>query len=269
MTVTETAIKVLVSGAAGRMGGEVCRAVSAAEGMEVVGVADPKVSGDRLEVPGAGEFPGAATVASAVAAVSPDVMVDFTHPDAVFDNVLAALGAGVHCVVGTTGLTAEQLAAIGERADGAAANCLVAPNFAIGAVLMMRLSELAARWMPAAEVIELHHDRKADAPSGTARMTAERIAAARAGAPDVPGKETETVPGARGGDVAGVPVHSVRLPGLVAHQEVVFGGPGQVLTIRHDSIDRTSFMPGVVLAVGRIASTPGLTVGLDALLELG
>lgn len=261
-------IRVLVAGAAGRMGSEVCRAVTAAEGMSVVAVADPSASSATLDVERAGTFPAAAAVPTALQLAEADVMVDFTHPEAVSDNVLAALAAGVHCVVGTTGMSADQLAEIEEKAKGSGANCLVAPNFAIGAVLMMGLAERVARWLPSAEVIELHHDKKADAPSGTAKMTAERIAAARDESPVAPGRETETVEGARGAYVDGVPVHSVRLPGLVAHQEVVFGGPGQVLTIRHDSIDRTSFMPGVVLAVRRIASTPGLTVGLDALLDL-
>lgn len=262
-------IRVLVSGAAGRMGSEVCRAVTASEGIEVAAIADPKATGDRFEVAGAGAFPAGGTVAEALERAAVDVMVDFTHPHAVFDNVMTALEAGVHCVVGTTGLGADKVDAIGRKSVEGTANCIIAPNFAIGAVLMMRLSEQVARWLPAAEIIELHHDRKADAPSGTARMTATRIAAARSEVPRVPGKETETAAGARGCDVDGVPVHSVRLPGLVAHQEVVFGGPGQVLTIRHDSVDRTSFMPGVVMAVRAVASRPGLTVGLDDLLEPG
>jgi 4-hydroxy-tetrahydrodipicolinate reductase len=261
-------IRVLVAGAAGRMGSEVCRAVTRAEGMGVAVVADPSAGSATMQVESAGTFPAAAAVPAALELVQADVMVDFTHPEAVFENVLAALGAGVHCVVGTTGLTAQQLSEIGRKSDESGSNCLVAPNFAIGAVLMMALAERVAPWLPSAEVIELHHDKKADAPSGTAKMTAQRIAAARSESPVAPGKETETVEGARGAYVDGVPVHSVRLPGLVAHQEVVFGGPGQVLTIRHDSMDRTSFMPGVVLAVRRIASTPGLTVGLDALLDL-
>lgn len=261
-------IRVLVAGAAGRMGGEACRAVTAAEGMNVSVVADPSATSAAIHVERAGTFPAAAAVPAALELAQVDVMVDFTHPDAVFDNVMAALAAGVHCVVGTTGLSADQLAKIEQKATQSGSNCLVAPNFAIGAVLMMGLAERVAQWMPSAEVIELHHDKKADAPSGTAKMTAQRIAAARDESPPAPGKETETVEGARGARVDGVPVHSVRLPGLVAHQEVIFGGPGQVLTIRHDSIDRTSFMPGVLLAVRQVASRPGLTVGLDALLDL-
>jgi 4-hydroxy-tetrahydrodipicolinate reductase len=169
-------------------------------------------------------------------------------------------------VVGTTGLTPERLEELALSAPPD--TCLfVAPNFAIGAVLMMRFAAEAARFMPHAEIVELHHDRKADAPSGTAMRTAALIAAAREARPETPGRETEIAEGARGALVDGVPVHSVRLPGLVAHQEVVFGGPGQTLTIRHDSIDRTSFMPGVVLAVRKTVQRSGLIVGLEHYLE--
>jgi 4-hydroxy-tetrahydrodipicolinate reductase len=177
-----------------------------------------------------------------------------------------ALRAGVHCVVGTTGLateTVERLATVAP--DG---TCLfVAPNFAIGAVLMMRFAQSAARYMPHAEIIELHHDRKADAPSGTAMRTAALIAGARESMPPAPGRETEIAEGARGASVDGVTVHSVRLPGLVAHQEVIFGGIGQTLSIRHDSIDRTSFMPGVVLAIRQTVKRSGLVIGLERYLE--
>jgi 4-hydroxy-tetrahydrodipicolinate reductase len=259
-------IRVVVAGAAGQMGAEVVRAVTAERGMTVVGVADPKAAGGIMEVPGAGAFPAAASVGEALAEHPADVLVDFTVASAAFENAVSALRTGVHCVIGTTGLEAAQLDRLRELTEGGKANCLVAPNFAIGAVLLMRLSETAARWLPAAEVVELHHDKKKDAPSGTAKMTAERIAAARREVPVEPGKETETVPGARGAIVDGIPVHSVRLPGLVAHEEVLFGGPGQTLSIRHDSIDRTSFMPGVLLAISEIADRPGLTIGLDALL---
>ena len=175
-------------------------------------------------------------------------MVDFTHPSVVAGNLRVALAAGVDCVVGTTGLAMDALTGLAKIAPEG--TCLfVAPNFAIGAVLMMRFSEQAARFMPSVEIIELHHDRKADAPSGTAMRTAQLVAAARSKAPQTPGKETELpgAEGARGAVVDDIHVHSVRLPGLVAHQEVVFGGQGQTLTLRHDSIDRTSFMPGVVL----------------------
>jgi 4-hydroxy-tetrahydrodipicolinate reductase len=190
--------------------------------------------------------------------------VDFTHVDAARDNLAWAARAGVHAVVGTTGLTEEDLS----RLEGAfrSSNCLVAPNFAIGAVLMMRFAEMAAPYFETAEVIELHHDDKLDAPSGTALRTVERMASASSDwAPDR--TTNEVLPGARGAvGPGGIPVHSVRLRGLVAHQEVLLGTTGQSLAIRHDSYDRSSFMPGVLLAVKRVAEHPGLTVGLEALL---
>lgn len=257
-------IRVLVSGAAGRMGSEVVRAVSAADGMEVVAAVDPGIAGCVID----GRIACETDLSDAIAATKPDVMVDFTRPDAVAQNVATALAAGVDCVVGTTGLSDETLANL---ASGAAeGTCLFfAPNFAIGAVLMMQFAERAARFLPHAEVIELHHDRKLDAPSGTATRTARLIAAARTSVPVSPGRETELdgMTGARGALVDDVPVHSVRLPGLVAHQEVLFGGQGQTLSIRHDSIDRTSFMPGVLLAVRSVGGMSGLVVGLERLLE--
>jgi 4-hydroxy-tetrahydrodipicolinate reductase len=222
-------IRVAVSGAAGRMGATVCEAVEVAEDTELTGRADPELGTSLDAVLGDAE-----------------VVVDFTTPDAAPGNVAACLGAGVHCVVGTTGFDLE---ALREAADstGGGANCFVAPNFAIGAVLMMEASKLAARHMPECEVVELHHERKLDAPSGTAARTAELIREA-------------------GGNVHD-PIHSVRLPGLVAHQEVIFGGEGQTLTIRHDSTDRSSFMPGVLLAVRRVGGLPErFTVGLETLL---
>jgi 4-hydroxy-tetrahydrodipicolinate reductase len=222
-------IRVLVSGAAGRMGATVCDAVEAADGLELAGKADP-----ALDAPVEGLLDGA------------DVMVDFTTPDAAPANVAASIGSGVHAVVGSTGFDIDQLRSDVEGTD-TDARCFVAPNFAIGAVLMMRFAREAAEHMPEAEIVELHHDRKKDAPSGTAKRTAEGITDA-------------------GGNVH-EPIHSVRLPGLVAHQEVIFGGEGETLTIRHDSIDRVSFMPGVVLAVRRVAELPErFTVGLEALL---
>jgi 4-hydroxy-tetrahydrodipicolinate reductase len=220
-------IRVGVSGAAGRMGSTVCAAVEAAEGMEPVAKADPALGtalGDVL-----GEV---------------DVVVDFSTPNTALANATACLEAGVHVVLGTTGF---DLDALREAAERSQANCFVAPNFAIGAVLLMEASQAIAKHMPECEIVELHHDRKLDAPSGTAKRTAELIEAA-------------------GGNVH-EPIHSVRLPGLVAHQEVIFGGEGQTLSIRHDSIDRVSFMPGVVLAVRRVAELPDrFTVGLEKLL---
>ncbi len=220
-------IRVGVSGAAGRMGATVCDAVDAADGMELVARADPALGMDLAGILG-----------------DVDVIVDFTTPEAALGNATTCLEAGVHVVLGTTGF---DLDALGEVADGADANCFVAPNFAIGAVLLMEAAQAIARHMPECEIVELHHDRKLDAPSGTAKRTAELI-------------------GEAGGNVH-QPIHSVRLPGLVAHQEVIFGGEGQTLAVRHDSIDRASFMPGVVLAIRKVGDLPDrLTVGLEKLL---
>jgi 4-hydroxy-tetrahydrodipicolinate reductase len=223
-------IRVVVSGAAGRMGATVCQAVEAADDMELAGRADPSLELALEEVLGAA-----------------DVMVDFSTPDTAPGNVRESVAAGVHAVVGTTGFDLEALRATveAERRDGA--NAFVAPNFAVGAVLMMQFAQRAAEHLSECEVIELHDERKLDAPSGTAKRTAELVADA-------------------GGNVH-QPIHSVRLPGLVAHQEVIFGGEGQTLSVRHDSTDRSSFMPGVLLAVRRVASLPQtFTVGLEALL---
>ncbi|MDO8848373.1 MAG: 4-hydroxy-tetrahydrodipicolinate reductase [Coriobacteriia bacterium] len=257
-------IRVLVSGAAGRMGREVVRAVLAEDDLELVAAVDPLHAGEAL---GEGtELAVAGDLASTIEACTPDVVVDFTHPSSVEDNIRTTLAAGVDCVVGTTGLSESALHALAAGIPDE--TCLfVAPNFAIGAVLMMRFAADAARFMPHVEIIELHHDRKADAPSGTALRTASLIADARATVPAAPGRETEIAEGARGALVHDVTVHSVRLPGLVAHQEVLFGGQGQTLSIRHDSIDRTSFMPGVVLAVRKVGGQSGLIVGLEHLME--
>ena len=219
--------RVAVSGAAGRMGQTVCAAVEGAEGMELSGRADPALGVELSELLG-----------------EADVVVEFSTPQTVLGNAEACLDAGVHVVVGATGFDLEALRA---RAEASEANCFVAPNFAIGAVLQMQAAQAIARHMPECEIVELHHDRKLDAPSGTAKRTAELIAAA-------------------GGNVH-EPIHSVRLPGLVAHQEVIFGGEGQTLALRHDSIDRSSFMPGVLLAVRAVAGLPDrFTVGLEELL---
>ncbi|MDI6693025.1 MAG: 4-hydroxy-tetrahydrodipicolinate reductase [Anaerosomatales bacterium] len=253
-------IRVVVTGAAGKMGREVVRAVTAEPDMTVVAAVDPLHAGEVVE-----GIRVTGDLRDAIQASSPDVLVDFTRPDAVAANVRTAALAGVDCVVGTTGVPLETFGSIAAEAPEGVC-VFVAPNFAIGAVLMMRFAREAAQYLPHVEIIELHHDRKADAPSGTAIRTAEAIAQARAQVPAAPGRETEVAEGARGAVVAGVSVHSVRLPGLVAHQEVVFGGPGQTLTIRHDSLDRTSFMPGVVLAVRSVRERSGLVVGLEELL---
>ena len=250
-------IRVGVLGAAGRMGRAVGRAVASADDLELVAAVDPEQGGDAE---------GVQIAATIDALADADVAVDFTHPSAVMANVRWCLGHAVHMVVGTTGLSPEMLDQMRALVDAGDANCVVAPNFALGSVLLLRFAAEAARFFDAAEIIELHHDGKADAPSGTAVATARAIEAARAGewsAPDAIGVD----PSARGAVVDGVRVHAVRLPGLVAHEEVLFGGPGQVLTLRHDALDRSAFMPGVLLAVRSVADRPGLTVGLDALLD--
>jgi 4-hydroxy-tetrahydrodipicolinate reductase len=198
-----------------------------------------------------------------------EVVIDFTHPDVVMDNLKFLIDNGIHAVVGTTGFTEERLQRVRAwLADKPDVATLIAPNFAIGAVLSMHFAKQAAPFYDSVEVIELHHPHKADAPSGTAARTAALIAEARKQLPPNPDATTTGLPGARGADVDGVPVHSVRLAGLVAHQEVLFGTAGETLTIRHDSMDRTSFVPGVLLAVRRVAEHPGLTVGIESLLNL-
>lgn len=259
-------ITVGVFGAAGRMGATVCRALHDEPDLELVAAVDPGAAGRPLrEVAGVElnlEVAGRAEHLDE----PPAVMVDFTHLEAARHNLAWCAERGVHAVVGTTGFTDDDLA--GFRASFTRSNCLIAPNFAIGAILMMRFAELAAPYFETAEVIEYHHDAKLDSPSGTAMRTVERMAAANDHwAPDP--TVTHTVPGARGGEpVPGIRVHAVRMRGMVAHQEVLLGTTGQTLQIRHDSYDRTSFMPGVVLACRRIADHPGVTIGLDPLLAL-
>ncbi|WP_338079695.1 4-hydroxy-tetrahydrodipicolinate reductase [Antrihabitans stalactiti] len=247
------AIRVGVLGANGKVGKAICDAVNAADDLELVATVD---QGDPIE-----QF-----VES-----DAEVVVDFTHPDVVMDNLKFLVANGIHAVVGTTGFDDDRLDEVRSwLADSPKTGVLIAPNFAIGAVLTMRFAEQAARFFDSVEVIELHHPNKADAPSGTAYRTAALIADARAaaGVGKSPDATTTELEGSRGADVAGVRVHSIRLAGLVAHQEVLFGTQGETLTIRHDSIDRSSFAPGVLLGVRQIASRPGLTVGLDPLLDL-
>jgi 4-hydroxy-tetrahydrodipicolinate reductase len=256
------------------MGQATCRAVLDAPDLELVAaVARTNGTGRPLGelVPGAPEGLRVADRLPALLEAGVEVVVDFSRPEATAAAAGVLLGEGVHLVSGTTGLAAEgmdDLAALAGKADQG--NVVWAPNFALGAVLAMHFAAVAGRFYPAAEVIELHHQAKADAPSGTALRTARAIAAAREGDPATgpAGPGAESVAGARGGEVDGVRVHSVRLPGLVAHQEVIFGGQGEVLTLRHDSLDRSSFMPGVLLAVREVAARPGLTVGLEPLLGL-
>ena len=236
---------VAVLGAQGRMGSEVVRAVQASPDLSVGAAYDV---GDDLDLTGI------------------DVAVDFTHPDAVMDNLRACITAGVHVVVGTTGFTDERLAEVRGLLEGTEVGVVIAPNFGIAAVLMMQFAAQAAPFFDSVEIVELHHAGKADAPSGTARRTARLVADARKGLGPMPDATTESLEGARGALVDGVRIHSVRLAGLVAHQEVLLGGVGESLTLRHDSYDRASFMPGVLLAVRKVAERPGLTVGLDPLL---
>ncbi len=254
-------------GAGGRMGQEVCRAVSEAADMELVAAVDPgHVGADACGRTILGEV-------NALADLGAEVAVDFTIAEAVRHNVTHYAHLGVHAVIGTSGLSDRDVADMEALFAGSGANAVVVPNFAIGAVLLLHLSRIAAPHMDGVEVIELHHDAKRDAPSGTAMHTATAIAAARrdAGSGPLPPDPTTdfVLAGARGAEATGgVRVHSVRLPGLVAHEEVIFGAPGQSLTIRHDSYDRRSFMPGVLLAVRSVAGRPGVTVGLEALLGL-
>jgi len=272
------------------MGRATCKAVLDAPDLDLVAaVARATGVGRPLHdlVPGAPEGLVVAEDLSDLLAAEAEVVVDFSRPEATAAAVEGLLSEGVHLVSGTTGLSPELMDDLGNLAGKADnGNAVWAPNFALGAVLAMHFAEVAGRFYPAAEVIELHHQGKADAPSGTALRTARAIVAARRGpgdrggpgdrrggppvnrGPEGPGAGSESVPGVRGGEVEGVRVHSVRLPGLVAHQEVIFGGQGEVLTVRHDSLDRSSFMPGVLLAVQAVTTRPGLTVGLEPLLGL-
>jgi 4-hydroxy-tetrahydrodipicolinate reductase len=247
-------LRVAVIGAKGRIGSEAARAVAAADDLDLVAAIDRD---DRVE-----------TLVDAGAQVA----VELTHPDSVMGNLEFCVGHGIHAVVGTTGWTPERLAALeGWLAAAPGTGALVAPNFSIGAVLTMRFAQQAARWFETVEVIELHHDKKADAPSGTATRTAQLIATARTEAGLAPQQDptTHALAGARGADVEGVPVHSVRLRGLLAHQEVLFGGTGEILTIRHDSLHHSSFMPGILLATRTVPTVPGLTYGLEHFLAAG
>jgi 4-hydroxy-tetrahydrodipicolinate reductase len=243
--------RVGVFGSRGRMGAEVCRAVQCEPDLDLVAAID--LDEDRAPAEAA------------------EVIVDFTHPDAVMGNVSWCIERGIHTVVGTTGFTDERLDELRQSlADRDSVGVLVAPNFSIGAVLMMRFAEQAAPFYESAEVIELHHPGKADAPSGTAANTARKIAAARTAAslPQPPDATVQELPGARGAQVDGIRVHGVRLRGLVAQQEVLFGAEGETLTIRHDSLDRISFMPGVIAAIRAISNRPGLTVGIESILGI-
>lgn len=244
-------MRVGVLGAKGKVGATMVQAVQTADDLTFTAGVD---AGDPL---------------SALVDTQTDVVIDFTHPSAVMDNLKFLIDNGIHAVVGTTGFTDERISQVQNwLADKPESAVLIAPNFAIGAVLSMHFAQQSARFFESVEVIELHHPHKADAPSGTAARTAKLIAAARKGMPPNPDATSTGLDGARGADVDGVPVHSIRLAGLVAHQEILFGTQGETLTIRHDSIDRTSFVPGVLLAVRTVSKRPGLTVGIEPLLDL-
>jgi 4-hydroxy-tetrahydrodipicolinate reductase len=247
-------VRVGVLGARGKVGRAVCAAVQAAPDLDLVAEVDTGDGDDTLED---------------LLDRRAEVVVDFTHPDVVMDNLRFCAEHGLHAVVGTTGFDDDRLARVRGWLQGTTTGVLVAPNFSIGAVLMMRFAAEAARHYESVEIIELHHPDKADAPSGTARRTASLVAAARreAGLGPVPDATTTLLEGARGADVEGVRVHGLRIRGLVAHQEVILGGEGETLTIRHDSLDRVSFTPGVLLGVRRVAEVPGLTVGLEHFLD--
>lgn len=276
MMTPESLIPVVVNGAAGKMGREVIKAVAQAEDMVLVGAVDanPLLRGQDIgEVIGLGplEVPVLDDLQSVLVLATQEkvqgVMVDFTHPDAVYENVRSAIAYGVRPVVGTTGLTAAQIEDLADFAEKASTGCLIAPNFAIGVLLLQQASLQAAQYFDHVEIIELHHNQKADAPSGTAIKTAEMLAelGKSYNAPSV--TEKETITGAKGGLGPGnIPIHSVRLPGLLAHQEVIFGAPGQIYTLRHDTSDRACYMPGVLLGIRKVTALKNLVYGLEKLL---
>jgi len=264
--------RVVVAGAAGRMGRAAVRTIARRDDMVLVGALGRAagVGQDAGLVAGAGALgvPVGADLAQLFLVVRPTVLVDFSHGAAAVAHVEAALDHHVPAVIGATGLPADGVERLRARCAAEETGVLIAPNFAVGALLMMEFAKQAARFFPHVEITELHHDRKRDAPSGTAARTARLIAASRGAVPPPAVAETEVVPGARGGVIEGVHVHSVRLPGLVAHQEVLFGGPGQTLLIRHDSVSEESFMPGVVLAIQRAGTLRTLVEGLEHLLDV-
>lgn len=256
-------IKVLVNGAFGRMGSEVVRTVAADTELELAGGVDIHAEGRTLPE----GKPCYTDLKTALKAVAPDVVVDFTRPDVVMDSLRIILPQGIRAVVGTTGFTPERLEEVRELAEANHTAALIVPNFALGAVVMIKLAAEAAKYFSEVEIIEKHHDQKLDAPSGTALLTAQKIAEARAAHKQGHPEEKETLPGVRGGDYEGIRIHSLRLPGYVASQEVVFGSRGETLKIINDPVNRECYMPGVVLACKKILSRQGLVYGLDKLLE--
>jgi 4-hydroxy-tetrahydrodipicolinate reductase len=262
-------IKVVVSGALGKMGKEVVAAVCADRELDMAGAVDKKAVEEYLSLPGGlGLIPISKDVEPMLLRVKPAVMVDFTSHESVMDNIRSALSHRVIPVVGTTGITQQNLDEIENLCREHDTGAIVAPNFAVGANLMIHFARIAARFFPAAEITELHHEAKADAPSGTAIKTAEEMVKARGTRFEDGQTKKVVLEGARGGEMDGIHIHSVRLPGLVAHQEVLFGGQGQTLLIRHDSISRESFMPGVIMAIKEAPKIRGLVYGLDRLMGL-
>lgn len=267
-------IPVIVNGAAGKMGREVIKAVAGAEDLELMGAVDRQHLGDDAgDVAGIGplEIPITQDLQSVCALVAqekqPGVMVDFTHPDGVYDNVRASIAYGVRPVVGTTGLSNRQIQELAAFADKASTGCLVIPNFSIGMVLLQQAAVRASQYFDHVEIIELHHNQKADAPSGTALQTAALLAELGKTYNPAQVSEKETLAGARGAQAEeGIRIHSVRLPGLIAHQEVIFGAPGQIYTLRHDTSDRSCYMPGVLLAIRRVVTLKTLVYGLEKIL---
>lgn len=261
--------KVIVAGALGKMGMETAKAVYRDPELELAGLMDTQAKGETFgDIAGIKDLkiPVYNDLDQLIETVRPDVMVDFTNPQAVYNNSKTALQQNVVCVLGTTGLNEIELRQLEKIALEKNIGVAVIPNFALGAVLMMKLAQEAAQYFPDVEIIELHHDQKLDAPSGTAIKTAEMISANRKQVPAHNTRSFEKIPGARGGEVNGIHIHSVRLPGFVAHQEVIFGGIGQSLSIRHDSYDRIGFMPGVILAIKKMVNTTGLIYGLEKLM---
>jgi len=262
-------IKVIVIGAMGKMGTETLNAVINDNELDLVGAVDVRAKGETVsDLTGLKDYDIRVEkdLESVIEKASPDVMIDFTNPQAVFNNSKVALSRRVTCVVGTTGLNEIEIKQLGKLAFDNQVGIAIIPNFAIGAVLMMKFAHEAARYFSDVEIIELHHDQKMDAPSGTAIKTAEMISQNRKPRPPRNIKEFEKVAGCRGGDVDQIRIHSIRLPGLIAHQEVIFGGQGQSLKIRHDSFARTGFMPGVIMAVKKMANRTGLVYGMENLL---
>ncbi len=275
----QTPIPVIVNGAAGKMGRETIKAVAQAADMSLMGAVDtnPEYQGkDAGEVAGLSEpteVPITDQLEPILAYVAgerhlrPGVMVDFTHPDAVYDNVRSAIAYGIRPVVGTTGLSSEQIEQLADFAEKASTGCLIIPNFSIGMVLLQQAAIAASQYFDHVEIIELHHNQKADAPSGTAIQTAQMLAEMGKTFNQPAVKETEKLPGARGSLAGeGIRIHSVRLPGLLAHQEVIFGAPGQIYTLRHDTSDRTAYMPGVLLAIRKVLQLKSLVYGLEKIL---